>query len=139
LLEKLPDFSRVDLVLIGYWIAILVLFASMIHQFRQLRYAQELDQEGISTSGIINDCWTNQGADYTDYILTYNYLTELKADANVPSKIYHSAREGDHVKVIYLSNHPEISQLDLSSIPKRAQSPAESRPTPIWDDRDSRE
>jgi hypothetical protein len=139
ILKIFPDIQKLPLTTIGYWIAVLLFIAAIVRQFNQLLYAQQLDQEGIPTSGTITNCRASHGADYTDFILTYAYLTNQRADAEVPSKIYHSAREGDQVQVFYLPNHPKISRLDLSSIPERPESPIAMRPTPMRDKRSPRE
>jgi hypothetical protein len=133
------DFSRVDLIMVGYWIAVLVLIAAIFRKCNQLRYARQLNQVGIPTSGKIIKRGTNEGVDYTDFILTYSYLANQQADAEVPSKIYHSAKEGDQVRVMYLPHQPAISRLDLSSIPERPESPTALRPTPMRDERPPRE
>jgi hypothetical protein len=40
----------VDLLNLGYWVATLFLIAAIALQFKQLRYAQQIDQEWISIS-----------------------------------------------------------------------------------------
>jgi hypothetical protein len=142
LIDSFPGFSRDVLFTLFYWICVIALVVAIIRLFNQLWYAQQLDQESIPTPGTITKRWENHGADYTDFHLSFSYLNgQQKADASVPSKVYRSAREGDQVQVFYLPHKPEISRLDLSSLPERtdpASTPIALRPTPMRGHKDSR-
>jgi len=131
LLRNISNLSGLDWMTIGYWTAVLLFVFAIIYQYKLLRYAIKLDREGVSTPAVIKNRRIDHGSYYMNFILSYTYLTDQQADANVPGKAYHQARKGDTVLAYYLADQPNISRLDLSSIPERKHDPTAGRPTPM--------
>jgi hypothetical protein len=138
LLKSITPTSELPISKIGYWVVVLVIAAATTLRLNRFKLARKLDQEGITTQAEIVERRISEGVDFNSFFITYAYLTNQQANAEVPSKIYYSAREGDRVLVIYLPHQPEISRLDISSVPVRPKSLSYSRPSPFWDDRDKR-
>ncbi len=115
------NFSGNDWVAVVYWVLSLPLFFLLVQRGILYRYALLLDQEGITTSGVIMKRWEQKGEKRTFFYVAYTYLSDKLAAASVDEKYYRSAREDDKIQVMYLPDQPEISRLVLSSLPEREQ------------------
>ncbi len=135
LLKAVSEYSPEDLIVIGYWFAVLFLIGAALRLINRLRFARQLDRAGVAVTGKITGRRRVEASYYSDFFLDYLYLDELQGAARVPPDSYHRARTGDPVQVTILNHNPHISRLELSSIPGRGDpSPAAARPEPYDED-----